>query len=180
MTATSPFLERLEHDLRKSYTRHSARRRRRRTILLIAAVGLVFAASASAASGILGWFTIDQNGHVSITGTPPAQISCIPSGCVLPTAETTGAGDRLLYEFSHQLGDDLPNTGNISESLPGQGVFDHNGNELAPPTGAELAYVCTTIDGNQLGCSPLSTAGATLPRGAAIYILSPSEYGPAR
>ncbi|MGH3008209.1 MAG: hypothetical protein ACRDLM_02200 [Gaiellaceae bacterium] len=178
MTATSPFFDRLEHDLRGAYAQHSARRRRRSLSLAIAAAALIFVASAGAANGMFGWFSIDQGGHVSIVGSPPALISCATNGCVLPASAPTDGGG-LLYEFSHRLGDDLPTTGHIAESLPGQGVFDHNGNELVPPSGAELAYICTTIKGNQLGCSPLASAGATLPRAAAIYILSPSEYVPA-
>ena len=55
-------------------------------------------------------------------------------------------------------------------------MFDKNGNQMVPPNGVALAYVCSTIQGGTIGCSVLSEAGPTLSRGAAIYVLQPSEY----
>lgn len=178
MTAADPFIDQLERELRAAYLRHVSRRSRRRLVAVVAmVVAVAAAATAAAAPGLLGWFTIDQGTVVSIPD-PPQQIFCNPSGCVL------GAGPppagRLSYLFSHTLGEDLPNSGRIAESLPGQGVFDPAGRTIVPPAGAELAYVCTALTDGAIDCAPLASAGATLPRGAAIYVLAPSAYVPAR
>lgn len=169
------FLDQLEIDLRRAYARHARRRRRRRVALVVCSLAFVAVATASAVTGALDGFTIAQDREAHIVGSPPRLIACGTDGCV--RAGTRGSPDgRRLYVFSHRLGDDLPTSGHIAESFPGQAVFDDNGNELKPPSGAELAFICTSIDADRLDCSPLATADDTLPRGAAIYILSTSEY----
>lgn len=180
MRAASPFLDQLGADLQNAYGRQTSRRHRRSVSFMVGLAALVFVATAGASGAIQGWFSIDQSGKgVSIAGRPPAVISCGARGCVLPSSPTASTRGYHRYVFSHTLGQDLPSSGSLQETLPGQAVFDKNGNQLSPPKGAELAYICTTIQGGSLGCSVLRTAGSSLPRGAAIYILSPSEYGPA-
>jgi hypothetical protein len=179
MELDSSFLDRLETDLRRAYGRHRRSRRRRQTIVVAAAGALVVAATASAFTGVLGVFNIDQSKQATIVGTPPQLIECNTAGCIRMDAKQPDTDARRRYELSHRVGDDLPTSGKLAETPPGQGVFDQNGNELSPPAGVELSYVCTTITAEQLECTPLSAAGGSLPRGAAIYVLSPSEYGPA-
>ncbi|HZU13538.1 MAG TPA: hypothetical protein VFB58_11925 [Chloroflexota bacterium] len=182
MSTTTPFIEQLEGDLRRAHGRQASRRRRRGAALLAAVSAFVFVAAAGASGTIQGWFTIDNSGQgVNIVGSPPATIDCGPAvangPCVLSTTATATSG-IYRYGFSHTLGQDLPNTstGSLQESDPGQAVFDKQGHQMVPPQGAALSYVCTTITTSQLTCSPLGQAGGTLPRGAAIYILAPSEY----
>ena len=176
MAASYSFIDELELDLRRAYLRHVPRRRRLRAVTLAAAVvAVAVVATAGAATGVLGWFGIDQDGAVSIPD-PPQLISCSPSGCLLGTA--TPAPGSFPYVFSHKLGDDLPASGRLDESLPGQGVIGPDGRSLVPPAGAQLAYVCTALSAERIDCTPLTAAGSTLPRGAAIYILSPTAYVP--
>jgi hypothetical protein len=173
------FLDRLGADLGRAYTAHASRRRRRRVATLAPLVALTLVATAAGVSTLIDGFGIDQNKQADITGTPPALIACGAAECARSDSTSQLPDAAWRYEFSHTLGTDLPSSGALAESEPGQGVFDSKGNELDPPAGANLAYACTAIHADSLNCEPLVKAGPSLPRGTAIYILSPSEYHPA-
>ena len=172
MSASPTFIDRMGEDLRGAYRRHAARRRKRHIAVVVVVAALGATATAGAVTGVFDGFTVLQDQQANIVGTPPKLITCGASGCVRGNQSSS---QQWLYFFSHRVGDGLPTSGNLSETAVDQAVYDDKGNELSPPKGAELSYACTTMDGSNLDCSPQNRVGE-LPRGTAIYVLSPAEY----
>jgi hypothetical protein len=174
MRSSSTFIDRLGADLERAYSAHSIRRRRRRVVVGVVALALAATATAGAVTGLFDGFTISQDQQANIVGDPPHYLACGPAGCIR-TDQSSVSGGRWLYQLSHRVGAGLPTSGNVQESLTKQSAFGPTGKELSSPAGAEIAYACTTIDGDTVDCTPLEHVG-TLPRGTAIYLLSLTEY----
>ena len=132
MGSSSLFIDRLGTDLRNAYGVHAARRRKRRIVVGVVVLALGAATTASAVTGVFDGFFIAQGQQANIVGAPPHQLACGAAGCIRINQETAITPDgRWLYELSHRLGDSLPTSGTLYESLTKQAVFS-NGETLSP------------------------------------------------